>query len=70
MIIRLAKSFAVFLIGLAIVAFMAHLLELGVWSDSVLWRKMVVTLLFWLPFVVAGIYFVQISGFQKRGTDE
>jgi len=68
--IRLAKSVAVFLLGLAIVAFIAYFFELGAWSGSVLWRKVAVTLLFWLPFVVAGLYFAQTSGFGKRGTDE
>jgi len=65
LIIRLAKLIAVFLIGLAIVAFIAHFFELGAWSDSILWRKSAVTLLFWLPFVVAGRLFVKTSGFDK-----
>jgi hypothetical protein len=65
LIIGLAKSIAVFLIGLAIVAFIANLFELGAWSDSILWRKIAVTLLFWLPFVVAGRLFVKTSGFDK-----
>lgn len=60
------KAAGIGVAGLLLVSLLTLVLNLGEWMEPSLWRKVVVSLLYWMPIVAAAKFYTNRSGFGPK----